>query len=147
MLNVYVAGPYASAALVRVVHQKLRDHGMRPTSSWAEEATGPEDFSTMSPIKLRGILDANTRDIHDSDVILVVDHEGKGRETYAELERALNWGLSAVFVGKPALSTWHKAVLQAQDIETAIAILLEMSEAHASGLRGWRLADRIERAA
>lgn len=139
MLNVYVASFYANAPFVRKVHDTLSTHDIRATSMWAREAHGPEDFSVMSPIALRATAEANDRDLREADVVLVIDPDGKGRETYAELRVALEWGKPAVFFGKPNLSAWRKGVIQVTDIITAIACLVDMSKNHEKGARGFDL--------
>jgi hypothetical protein len=142
-LSVYVASPYANAAFVRVIHESLRAHGLIITSNWAEQATGPEDFSHMTVAALRAAAAGNDRDLRASDVILVIDFEGRGRETYGELRVALEWGKAAIFVGRRNLSAWRRGVVRADDLDDAIAILVEMQGAYAMGRRGTLLAESV----
>lgn len=144
MLNVYVASFYANAPFVRKVHGTLSTYEIRATSEWAREAHGPEDFSTMTPEKLRAVAEANDRDLREADVILVIDPDGKGRETYAELRLALEWGKPAVFFGKPNLSAWRKGVVRVTDIITALAVLVDMGKNHDRGARGFDLLRGID---
>lgn len=144
MLSVYVASPYANAPFVRELHETLRAHDMLVTSNWAEHASGAEDFSTMSIAELRSVAAGNDRDVRASDVVLVVDFDGKGRETYGELRVALEWGKAVIFVGRPNLSAWRRGVVRASDVDEAVSMLVAMKGAHMLGRRGALLAEAVE---
>lgn len=139
-MNVYVAAPYAQASFVRVIHEHLESVGVRPTATWPLHARGPEDFTQYSPDTLREALARNERDIRGSDVVLVYDPAGEGRETYAEAARALVWGRAVVWCSRRGLSQYARGVVRAEDLDDAIAILVAMRARHAEGIRGELLA-------
>ena len=144
-MRVYVAGPFSSASFVRVLHDSLLTRDITPTSSWASEANGAEDFATMSADALRATAEQNDRDLRGSDVALLVDLDGSGRETYAEARVALEWGKPIVWVGHKGLSQWRRGVVRCGDsIEQAMAILERMRVCHASGARGFLLATMVQ---
>lgn len=123
-MRVYVAAPYATADLVRELHARLRANGLFPVSTWADRASGPEDFAMMTVEELQGHAEQNDQDLRAADVLLVVDYEGRGRETYAELRIALEWGKEALYVGKPSLSAWRRGVVRLDDLDEAVARLV-----------------------
>lgn len=143
----YAAGPFSSAPFIRAsVHERLRAIGVEPTSRWAEEADGPEDFSRFSPERLQSIAASNDADLRGSDVLLLVDLAGTGRETYGELARAQIWGKPVVWLARPSLSMYRNHVLRADDLGDAIRLLVEMRDLHAEGHRGLMLAQLASKA-
>lgn len=137
----YVAGPYSSAAFIREhVHARLRQHRVLPTSRWAEDAHGSEDFSKYSPERLKEFGRANDADLRGSDVLFLVDLAGVGRETYAEARFALLLGKPVVWLGRYSLSAWRDGVVRAEDLDHALEILIGMRNRHAEGHRGLMLA-------
>lgn len=139
--GVYVAAPFAQASFVRIVHDHLRDLNITPTATWPDHAQGPEDFARFSPDALRRALAMNSRDLRASDVVLVYDPAGQGRETYAEAARALEWGKALVWCGPRGLSQFARGVIRVSDLDEAIAKLARMRNVHAHGYRGVLLAD------
>lgn len=140
-LLVYVAAPYDDAGYVRLsVHPMLRELGMRPTSRWAEKAAGPEDFKRMSLDAIRRAAHENDADLRGSDVLLLVDTDGSGRETYAEARVALEWSKPVVWVGPPRLSAFRRGVVRVASLDEALRVLSRMREQHAEGYRGELLA-------
>lgn len=139
-MKVYVAGPYATAAAVREIHSRLWALCLEPVSTWAEAAAGPESFAGMTPEDLARVAEKNDADLRSADVVLVVDIEGRGRETYAELRVALEWGMPAVFVGKLSLTSWRRGVVRAESLDEALARLADMHVAFVAGYRGFALA-------
>jgi hypothetical protein len=123
-MRVYVAAPYSTAGLIRDLHTRLRSRGLTPVSTWAERANGPEDFSMFTVEEIQGHAAHNDADLRAADVVLVIDHEGRGRETYGELRLALEWGKPAIYVGKPSLSAWRPGVVRAADVDEAIEQLV-----------------------
>lgn len=144
-LRAYVAGPYSTAYFIRsLVHERLRQINVEPTSSWAELATGPEDFARFSPAAIRNAAAKNDADLRGSHVLLVVDLAGTGRETYAELRLALEWNKACVFLGRPALSAFRSGVVRVANLDGAIDILARMRLALEQGYRGQLLAQFAE---
>lgn len=143
MISVYVAAPFVDSPLVREVHERLVLIGARPTSSWAEQAQGPEDFTITVVDVLRDAAAANDRDLRASDVCLVLAREGVGGEMFAESRMAIAWQKAVVWVGRRTLSAWRRGVVRADDLDDAIAIVAEMAEPYALGRRGVLLAESI----
>lgn len=143
-LLVYVAAPYASAPFVCTIHEGLRARGVTPTSRWAEAAHGPEDFSRMTPAALRVAAERNDADIRSSDVLLLVDMDGSGRETYAEARVAIAWGKTVLWVGPPRLSAFRRGVVRVTDLNDALRVLERMRDNHAEGYRGELLAHLLD---
>jgi len=139
--RVYVAAPFAAGPVVRdAIHPRLVAVGWEPCSRWASEWVGPEDFSRFTPAELRAIADGNDEDLGSADAVLLFDPEGKGRETYSELARAISAGSPVVWVGRPTLSAWRRGVVQARDLDDAIGLLRRMGTLFAEGVRGELLA-------
>jgi hypothetical protein len=78
-------------------------------------------------VELQAHAEQNDADLRAADVILVIDHEGRGRETYGELRLALEWGKQAIYVGKPSLSAWRRGVVRAADVDEAIEQLVRQA--------------------
>ena len=122
----YVAAPYADTDIVRSVHDRLRALDIEPTSRWADNATGPESFAGLSPEDLRGIAEANDRDLARANVVLVLSRHGAGAETYAEARYALTLGLPVVWVGRLTLSAWRAGVTRCDGVDEGIAAVARM---------------------
>lgn len=147
MMSCYVAAPFAHAAEVRSIHGYLIGVGITPTSSWATTARGAEDFSKFSPEQLRRFAEQNDADLRGSDVVLIHDPFGEGRETYAEAARAILWGKPVVWRSKVCLSQWRPGVVRVHDLDEAIGALVRMQMHFASGMRGQLLATVAKEAA
>lgn len=131
MIRVYVAGPYSSAAFIREhVHERLRQLRIQPTSRWAEDAHGAEDFSKYSHERLRELGLSNDADLESSHALLLVDLAGMGRETYAEVRLALLRGKPVVWLGRHSLSAYRDGVTRAEDLDEALSFLVELRDAH-----------------
>lgn len=144
-MNVYVAAPYATAAFVReLVHDRLRQIGAKPSSTWADLASGPEDLTRFSPAAIRRAAAQNDMDLRGSHVLLLVDLDGSGRETYGEVARALEWGRPVVWLGRHALSAFRNGVVRVPDLDGAIDALTRMRVAFEQGYRGQPLAQFAE---
>ncbi|MGZ5968079.1 MAG: hypothetical protein ACXWP4_10465, partial [Polyangiales bacterium] len=105
----------------------LRALGIRPTSSWAEQATGPENLEEM-PIELvRAIASRNDHALSVSDVIVVLPREGAGREMYGEARLAVALGIPMIWVGEPrCLTSYREGVLRVPDLESAVIELVRL---------------------
>lgn len=103
MLKVYVIGAYESSPAVRLLHTRLRMAGHEPTSSWAEEATGPEDLASLTPGECGAIWDRNDQDMIDANVVVVLA-DTPAREGFFEAQRAFDLRKRIVWVGRPVLS-------------------------------------------
>jgi hypothetical protein len=123
MTSVYVAAPYVDAPIVRMVHERLRDLGITPTSRWAEEANGAEDFVKMVPDALRAVAESNDRDLTKARALLVLSRHGAGAETYAEARLALVLGKPVVWAGRLTLSAWRTGVTRVAGIDEGIEAL------------------------
>jgi hypothetical protein len=109
-VNVYVATSYSRASFVRaVVHEDLRVIGARPTSTWAENAVGPEDLATMTVAAIRTAYWSNYDAFHGSDMLLMLADEAQPREGFTELGWAFASSTPVVFVGRPTLSAAYHA--------------------------------------
>lgn len=111
MLKVYVAAPYADGPDLRtqlVDSGALAKAGAECTSRWLLEHPGePENFDLYSLSELEAFARQNDEDLRAADVVLLVDPKRRGRETYAEVARAIAWGKQIVWVGPPTLSFWR----------------------------------------
>lgn len=131
MIRVYVAGPYSSASFIREhVHERLRQLRMEPTSRWADDAHGAEDFSKFSPERLREFGLSNDADVARADALLLVDLAGMGRETYAEMRLALILGKPVIWLGRHALSAYRDGVTRAEDLDEALSFLVALRDTH-----------------
>lgn len=102
-MNIYVIAAYGHAAEVRQLHARLRELGHTPTSRWAEEATGPEDLGSMALEQLADAWERNHADMLRADAVIVLADTAM-REGFMEAERAVEAGMSIVWVGRPTLS-------------------------------------------
>jgi hypothetical protein len=126
-LACYVAAPYGDSTFVREhVHERLRSFGVEPTSRWAEDARGPEDFSRLLPAELRAAAEGNDRDIERSDALLAIARHGAGGEMFSEIRFGLTLGLPVVWVGRRTLSAWRAGVMLVEDLDEAIEVLLRI---------------------
>lgn len=142
-LSVYVAAPYADAPHVRLIHERLIAQDIRPTSTWASTALGPEDFSKATAAGLLAVAATNDADLRGSDAVLVLARDGAGGEMFAEARVALEWGRPCVWVGRRTLSAWRRGVVLAEDVDDALRVLVEMRRHHAIGARGMLLAHLV----
>lgn len=103
MTRVYVIAAYTAAPEVRILHTRLRMAGHEPTSSWAEEATGPEDLASLTPGQCGAIWDRNDQDMIDANVVVVLA-DTPCREGFFEAQRAFDLRKRIVWVGRPTLT-------------------------------------------
>lgn len=101
-MRVYVIAAYSHAPAVRAIHDRLRMMGVEPTSSWAEEACGPEALERLSDDECYRIWDRNRRDLDNASVALVLA-DTPMREGHAEAAHAMRTGCRVVWVGRPTL--------------------------------------------
>lgn len=146
-LLAYVAAPYEDAAFIRIVHERLQQHDIQPTSRWAESARGADDFAAMTPAALRSAAADNDADLRGSDAVLVIARSGAGGEMFAEARLGLEWGKPVVWTGRLTLSAFRSGVVRAVDLDDAISVLLSMQRALAEGYRGHLLAHLARSAA
>ena len=125
-LRVYVAGPYADLERIQGVHATLRAAGLRVTSEWANAAcssldpvTGPAPDQNAAARAWR----ENRYQIRRSDVLLVIDPDGRGRETYAELGYAIERGLRVIAWAPSTLSTVLPSVTRVDSVADALATM------------------------
>jgi len=142
-LPVYVAAPYSEGALVREMHATISWLGGRPTSRWAEQAIGTEDFSKHTPEELRAIAADNDADIAAADVTLLYDPAGIGREAYADARYALLLERAVVWCSPRGISGFRAGVARVHDLSMAasLGLIIRMQRLHAEGIRGRLLAD------
>jgi hypothetical protein len=139
--SVYVAAPYsAGVELRRSLPGRIAAIGGEVSSRWLFEASGPENLWGYAREELRAIGAQNDEDLRRSDVVLLVDPTGEGRETYAEAARALEWGIPIVWFGDRGLSRWRSGVVRVDDLDQAIAVLRRMEHLHQEGFRSLLLA-------
>lgn len=127
----YVAAPYASAAFVRVIHDRLVGVGVTPTSSWAIQARGREDFSQCAPEALRAARESNLFDIRRAGSLFLYDPTGEGHATYGEGELALEWGKTVVWFSPKGITQWARGVVRAKDLDDAISVLARLARSAA----------------
>lgn len=128
-IGVYVAAPYADAPAVREVHGRMLALGsLRPTSSWAMRATGPERLESMALLDIHSAIECNDRDLADSDAMLVLARSNAGGEMFAEVARALAQDIQIVWVGRRILSTFRPGVLIVDDLDEALEVLMRVAE-------------------
>ena len=101
-MRVYVIASYDHAPLVRAIHDRLREIGIEPTSSWAETAHGPEELERLSDVQCWHIWNRNGVDMNAADIVLVLA-DTPMREGWAEVERARRNSMHIVWVGRPTL--------------------------------------------
>ena len=101
-MKLYVIAAYSHAPQVRAIHERLRALGIEPTSSWAEEANGPEALDGLSDDECYRIWDRNRRDLDSASVALVLA-DTQMREGYSEAAHAMRTGCRVVWVGRPTL--------------------------------------------
>jgi hypothetical protein len=129
----YVAAPYGDAPIVRKLHAHLRSLGIRPTSTWAEGATGPENLEEMPIDLVRAIAARNDHALSVSDVVVVLPREGAGREMYGEARLAVALGIPMIWVGDPrCLTAYREGVTRVPDLETALSELVRLRGPHVS---------------
>ena len=118
---VYVAAPYADAAVARNVHELLRLHGLDVTSRWAEAARGLEPC--LGEAAMRDRAAANDRDVLRADAMLVLSRDGAGGEMFAEARLAIERGKPIFWVGRPILSAYRLGVVRCATVGEAIALI------------------------
>jgi hypothetical protein len=137
----YVCAPYEDGPTVRDrVHARIVAAGFEPTSRWAINWNGREDFSRFSPAELQRIAEENDSDLLDAHVALVLARAGAGGEMFAESRLAIDNGLSVVWVGRKTLSAWRRGVVRFDTLDDGIKALCRMREAFEDGARGELLA-------
>ncbi len=124
--HVYVAAPYADAALVRDVHSRLGEYDVGYTSQWAVRADGPEDISRYTVEARRNEAYANDAAVKACDVCLVLAREGAGGEMFAEARLAQEWEKPIVWVGRRTLSAWREGVIRVEDLDQAIERIIRI---------------------
>src|SRR4051812_47303326 len=123
--RIYVAAPYEDAMAVRDVHALLRRLGFDCTSSWAENARGPEDLTSLSFEAIRSLAEQNDADVMAADLVLVRARLGAGGEMFAEARWAIEKGKRVFWVGrKRILSAYRLGVVLFDDIDDALAALV-----------------------
>lgn len=125
MTRVYVIAAYTAAPAVRLLHTRLRMAGHEPTSSWAEEATGPEDLTALSTAECRAIWSRNDKDMRDADVVIVLA-DTNTREGWMEAQRAVALGgVQIICIGRPTLTlrAWTDGVRIVADVDAALRAL------------------------
>lgn len=108
-MRAYVIAAYGSAPVVRALHERLRAIGIEPTSSWAEDAHGPEDLEALSDAECLRIWQRN-RDDMDAASIAIVLADTPMREGHAEASYALRSGMDVVWIGRPTLTARSRGV-------------------------------------
>lgn len=101
--RVYVASWFENSPMVRVAHTWLRTLGVTPTSRWAEDARGPEDWRAMTQVQLLNVRADNYCDLASSDLLLVIAGDKSG-ETFAEAMFAIERKMPVLWVGRRILS-------------------------------------------
>lgn len=130
MKYAYVIAAYTSAPQVRALHDRLRTIGIEPTSSWAEEAHGPEALEALSTQACRAIWTRNDRDMREADVVIVLA-DTPCREGFMEAARAYYDGRQdMVWVGRPTLTSraWVDGCVTVVDVDAAVALLSERAQ-------------------
>lgn len=118
-LLVYVAAPFERRELVRKVEKDLFCHWMDSTASWAKlehEGLPPTELAAQQ-------IKQNDDDIAISHALLVLAEPGLGGEMFAEVARALLFGIPIVWVGRRILSTFRPGVIESPSVEEAINLL------------------------
>ncbi len=128
--RVYVAAPFASGRDLRArLLGRFSAIGVECVSSWLFKATGePEDLSPLSLDDIQEIAECNDDELRWADVVLLVDPEGKGRETYSEARIALEWGKPVVWYGRHTLSAYRGGVFRVNDLDEAMELLRAFAE-------------------
>lgn len=108
--RVYVAAPYDRAFAVRAFHTELGKACCLPVSHWANLAKGPERLEAMSRGELRTLIEVNDECIRTADLLVCLSMKGEGRETFAEVARALEWGKPVLWCGAVCLSAYRAGV-------------------------------------
>lgn len=135
-LRCYLAAPYDDAPLVRDLHRRLSARGVRCTSAWAEQADGPERLDLMPLEELRARALANDVALAESDVVVVLPREGKGREMYGEARLAVAFGIPVIWVGPTRCLTSYRAGVECvDDVEAAVREIVARAAAWARRLR------------
>lgn len=127
-MNVYVAAPYADAALACALHERLAWAGFTPTSAWAENANGPEALDTLSTDEVRRMARDNDDAVHRAHVVIVLARDGAGGEMFAEARLALEYETPVIWVGtRRPLSAYRPGVLRVDTVEQALERLLDFA--------------------
>lgn len=129
MISCYVAAPYADAERVRTVHDRMRGLGIIPSSRWAMNANGPEDLHLYDREQLREIARVNDSDVINSDCVLVLSREGAGAEMFCEARLALTLSITVYWVGRRILSSYRESVILCDDIDDALAMMVNKGDA------------------
>lgn len=98
----------------------MRGLGLVPTSTWAEEQIGPENFAQYTVEQLRAIAFSNDGDILRSNSMLVLARPGAGGEMFAEARFALQHEKAVFWVGRRTLSAWRRGVIRCHDLDAAL---------------------------
>jgi len=72
MVKVYVAAPYLKAEAARLVHRILEHYGFGWTSTWAEDARGPDNHAELAEADRERLRLRNQRAIEEADAVLVL---------------------------------------------------------------------------
>lgn len=130
MISIYVAAPYACAGRVRAVHDRIVAQGMRATSTWATDATGPEKLDELGARARERIRQANGNAIRGSDGVIILAYPG-GCETLVELGLAVAWGLPVAWVDLgarlPLSATCPSVCARVASVDAALEAIVRLA--------------------
>ena len=143
-LKVFIASRFESRLDVRELNDQLRARGMTPTATWCNaEPEGPATqgvpvtdwFESLDAKTIASIIYKNDQDILSAHVMLMLAHDVGGRESYAEVARALHAGIPIVWTGPTrVLSAYRRGVKRLATGEDPVAYLEQL---HAAVGRPW----------
>jgi len=124
LIPVYIAAPFADAALVRAIEPRLLPLGAESHSGWAQHANGPEQLDSMPLQSIQNIAAANDRDLMSAFAVLVLSRDGAGGEMFAEARLALEYGIPVVWVGaRRPLTAYRPGVVRVDTLEEALDLI------------------------
>jgi hypothetical protein len=130
MQSVFIASGFSWASKVRGMHERLRAHGIECLSTWADDASGQEDFGAFTDAELRLARASNYAGVAECDVLMFLA-DSPAREAFLEVAAALHAGKRVMWIGRDTLSTRVDAfptVTRFRWIEDALAHVIAMAQ-------------------
>lgn len=119
-MYVYVIAAYGAAVRVRALHARLRAEGYEPSSTWAEEAMGPECLDDADAANAAWVRNHN--DLERAAAVIVLA-DTPMREGWCEVARCEDSGRDVIVVGPANLTTRALRWDHVADDEAAIRAL------------------------
>ncbi len=130
-MRIYFAAPFTFGPYVLKLHERARELGHEPTSSWANVAHGnPEQLAALTPAGRREIIRQNDSDVERADMLVAVLVAGQGKEMFCETTLARFRGMPICWMGPDRampLSAYRRGSMRVPDETHLLAVLRDLT--------------------